>query len=356
MKNIALVIVAGMLMLAGCKDHLPTQGGNDGGNNGGNNNGGNNGGNNGTGEGRIYYTFFATLDGWPTIYSMKPDGTDRRPITTGFMASPPGNGKIAYWLGGEVDPSAAYVADINGGNPVLLARGTDSTFDPDMPMLSPDGKKIAYSTTEGIITVTNTDSSSSWVVSTMGATRQTRPTFSPDGSKLAFHGKDGALYVMKMSELGTGAPQTVATGTRDYIEGYSTMSWSPDSKKIAYVGYNGDDEDIFVVNLENMSIVNMTNDEAEDGMPVFSPDGTKIAYGKMESGLWIINADGTNNTRIIQMGNNEFPVWPQWSPDGTRIIYLTDLDDGVGTLWMLNVGTKQTQRLFENVFKPFWVR
>ncbi|MGH9863640.1 MAG: S9 family peptidase [Candidatus Acidiferrales bacterium] len=61
--------------------------------------------------------------------------------------------------------------------------------------------------------------------------------------------------------------------------------------------------------------------------PQISPDGAQIVYtrrwvdkvnDRWESGLWIMNADGSKN-RFLVKGSS-----PRWSPDGTRIAYLAD--------------------------------
>ena len=52
--------------------------------------------------------------------------------------------------------------------------------------------------------------------------------------------------------------------------------------------------------------------------PDFSPDAEKIVYQKKDEGIWIMNRDGTNNHQIIGDGN---AVKPVWSPDGTKIAY-----------------------------------
>ncbi len=67
--------------------------------------------------------------------------------------------------------------------------------------------------------------------------------------------------------------------------------------------------------------------------PQISPDGKKIVYvrrfadpmtDRRYSNLWIINADGTDH-RPITTGNRSDSS-PRWSPDGTRIAYLSDAD------------------------------
>jgi dipeptidyl aminopeptidase/acylaminoacyl peptidase len=67
--------------------------------------------------------------------------------------------------------------------------------------------------------------------------------------------------------------------------------------------------------------------------PQISPDGKKIVYvrrfadpmtDKRYSNLWIINSDGTDH-RAITTGNRS-DASPRWSPDGTRIAYLSDAD------------------------------
>jgi len=85
--------------------------------------------------------------------------------------------------------------------------------------------------------------------------------------------------------------------------------------------------------------------------PQISPDGKKIVYvrrfadaatDKRYSNLWIINTDGSDH-RPLTTGNRS-DTSPRWSPDGSRIAYLSDTDDKpqIYIRWM---DTGQTARI-----------
>ena len=85
--------------------------------------------------------------------------------------------------------------------------------------------------------------------------------------------------------------------------------------------------------------------------PQISPDGKKIVYvrrfadpmtDKRYSNLWIINADGSDH-RPITTGNRS-DVSPRWSPDGTRIAYLSDAD-GKQQIYIRWMDSGQTARI-----------
>ena len=75
--------------------------------------------------------------------------------------------------------------------------------------------------------------------------------------------------------------------------------------------------------------------------PVWSPDGTQIAY-LYDGGVWTINADGTDPRLYLLSGTM------RWSPDGTRIAHTSN------GIWVTNTDGTNPQRLTENGHSPAW--
>ncbi len=87
-----------------------------------------------------------------------------------------------------------------------------------------------------------------------------------------------------------------------------------------------------------------------------SPDGSRIIYSRrfvdkqrdaFESALWIMNADGSENRFLVRGGS------PVWSPDGTRIAYLAEGAPGgaqIHVRWMNAEGA--TSQVTRTLYSP----
>jgi dipeptidyl aminopeptidase/acylaminoacyl peptidase len=85
--------------------------------------------------------------------------------------------------------------------------------------------------------------------------------------------------------------------------------------------------------------------------PQISPDGKNIVYvrrfadsatDRRYSNLWLVNSDGTNHRPLTSGNHND--ASPRWSPDGTRLAYLSDTD-GKQQLYIRWMDTGQTARI-----------
>lgn len=196
-----------------------------------------------------------------------------------------------------------YVFD-PGGSGYVYAVGSHVD-----PSLSPDGSHLAFMdgsqlavvnllTGDGSIVFDNPDV---WVGS---------PTWSADG-RIAFSGfRGGTLELNVMNANGTSLRQiTTAVGFR------GRPSWSTDGRIAFECEIEVGNLDICAIHADGTGYARLTHTALRDeGAPVFSPDGTRIAFSDGSS-LSILNADGS----VIDLGVSG--AGHVWSPDATRLVY-----------------------------------
>ena len=97
--------------------------------------------------------------------------------------------------------------------------------------------------------------------------------------------------------------------------------WSPDGKKIAFTSYRDGNTEIYTMNPDGGDLQNLTQNSAFDEFPEWSPDGKKIAFrSKRQRGInkiYVMDADGGNVRRITDIQGKRVT----WSPDGKHLVY-----------------------------------
>ncbi|MBL8101715.1 MAG: PD40 domain-containing protein, partial [Anaerolineales bacterium] len=104
--------------------------------------------------------------------------------------------------------------------------------------------------------------------------------------------------------------------------------------KIAFTSERDGSSEIYVVNADGSGLSPLANEITPKYDPSWSPDGEKIAFGTNDNdsaSLYIMNADGSNPVKLIDThdistydsatSDWRFEVSPIWSPDGTKIAF-----------------------------------
>ncbi|MGB3714398.1 MAG: DPP IV N-terminal domain-containing protein, partial [Candidatus Promineifilaceae bacterium] len=105
--------------------------------------------------------------------------------------------------------------------------------------------------------------------------------------------------------------------------------------------------DIWAVKADGSESRQLTFDEASDLSPDLSPDGIRVVFDSGRSsgsGLYAINIDGSNLTRLTRVSSDSDPVW---SPNGTQIAFLSERD-GQKEIYVMDVDDSNIERLTEN--------
>jgi TolB protein len=259
--------------------------------------------------------FVSSRDGFYQIYTINPDGTNEKRISdlTAIDADPcisKDGSQIVFCS--DVNSSGGLFnkvrrMEIDGSNR-LLVYDTSGINAVNHPTWNPAVTRIAFNqTVHQKITTMKTDGTD-WIQLRESGYTTPNASLSPDGTKIVFKGSissNKGIYIMNSD--GTGA-------TRITTDEYDRdPSINPDNTKVVFHNYT--DGQIYCVNNDGTSRVNLTNNTMTNTHPTWSPDGTQITFAAYGAGItgtdiFVMNADGSGQKRITT--NNYEDVTPFW--------------------------------------------
>ena len=333
-----------------------------------------------------------------------------KPVVTSFFDALHGHvdlspdGSFTYTPDGTFDGTDTFTYEATAGNEISSdttvsirvhpyielvssdSSGVSETIGSANPAISPDGNEIAFSSLSSNLVPGDTNHGHDIFVKNLlnGAIQRvsTRadgvqaiyasddgsgsfgPAFSPDGKELAFSTTaidlvpSDANYPnvdIVIKDLGpAGGVQLVsaaADGTQAKGNSYDPV-FSPDGTRIAFyssasnlvAGDTNNDYDVFIKNLQSQNVqllsegMGGTPANGNSYHPTFSPDGSKVAFESSATNLVPDDLTGSNDifvedptTRAIQLVStaadgtraNNNSANPVFSPDGTKVAFVS---------------------------------
>jgi TolB protein len=259
--------------------------------------------------------FLSDRTGNKEIWLMDYDGYNQKQITISktLNLSPdlsPDGKKVVYTTYRSSESGTGQVLVVysiyTGDKFTLFSKGTLNSA----PAWSADGSKIAFTTNfnrNAEIFLVNSDGSAPRQL-TFNRSIDTSPAWNPKSGQIAFTSdRSGNPMVYIMNDDGTNEQRLTFVG--EYNE---SASWSPDGSKLAYVSRSGINFDIYVVDMGTNVVTRLTQNELSNENPCWSPDSRHIAFASNRTGryqIWSMLFDGTKLRQLTRDGNNTSPSW-----------------------------------------------
>jgi serine/threonine protein kinase len=120
--------------------------------------------------------------------------------------------------------------------------------------------------------------------------------------------------------------QGKAIGTTAPVANYRGLDLSPDGKRVAAHRHEGAGGDIWLTDTDRGVTSRFTFDATQDNSsPLWSPDGSRIAFTSRRGGQWGLYIKPANQTvaeeKVIDAADGAVILPMSWSPDGSAIVY-----------------------------------
>jgi Tol biopolymer transport system component len=289
------------------------------------------------------------------------------------------------WLKRNYWPSVADLQDPEDLAKRLTDHRKKGNFVNSSPALSPQGDQIAFLSDRSdyfdIYLVSVVDGKikrkllSGQTSAKFEELHWLRPglSWSPDGKDLAFAakaGKSDALHILDVEKA------NVIRTLRFDLDGVFSPTYSPDGRKIAFVGLKNGHSDIYAVDLASDSLEMITDDIFSDMDPSWSPDGRYVAFTSdrgdhlealpadiefrvaefnyHQADVYIADLETGGLRRLTATPYNERT--PEWTPQEDILSYVSDRD-GVYNLYLHTLENDELHaitNLLTGCFQPTW--
>lgn len=271
---------------------------------------------------------------------------EKRPLITppsddSAPAISPDGKALAFVRGTQNIGFGLYLANLteiwtSQGPPRLRTRGDPTLED---PMWSADSNYL-YFTSPGS---SRYPSRSLWRVAASGEDNALRVTevgqigreaaLSQDGDRMAYTDAQNntSIWRLDLTDSSNSPARFISSTRADY-----NARFSPDGKRIAYASNRLGDMEIWLCDSNGGSPVQLTQmARGPIGTPRWSPDGSQIAFDRLNLGIYVVGAEGGKPRSVTT--SDASASTPSWSHDG-RWIYFASNRSGELQVWRVPAG------------------
>lgn len=248
-----------------------------------------------------------------------------------------------------VTPGVVKIGSIDGGEPVALLQADSAAayaaghvlFAQGQTLMAQPFDPVARATTGDAFPLrerVGTEGSRYTSVSvSQNGTLAYAPNPAPTQQSLIWFDRSGRI----LGTLGEGPPD-------------ASLTLSPDERRVAFASRTGNPAnlDIWLIDVDRNLRSRLTSDARDEGSPVWSPDGTRIAFGsgtaqQMPERALLFQTSATENTAsetLLEAGTPTRPCGPRqcritptdWSSDGRFVLYtLNGAFPATSDIWAL---------------------
>ena len=272
-----------------------------------------------------------------------------RPVINGGLPSVSPNGDAIAFVSNRSGTNDVYVTRADG---VQLLRITDSPANESAPFWTLDDRVVFSVWADNTSTVYSA-SDRNPQPTIIGTAAGRSPIVSPDGKKLIYSsGQFPSMHLVEAALDGSNA----RTLTKAPSAAFNAV-YSPDQSQIAFARADSTRQlQVWLMNADGTAERQLTRFAAEDGSPqwpAWSPDGVRLAIqsGKYNrhtpaentAHIWLIEVKSGAATRLNTHTTPYLDETPSWFPDGRRIAFQSDRS-GRMEIWVMNAdGTGAVQ-------------
>ena len=218
----------------------------------------------------------------------------------------------------ESESNQIYMMDENGENMTNLSN---SDYNDHSPNWFPDGDQLLFlrqnpsPSVSTVLMMMDSDGNNQIILSSSSA-QHSQVSISNDGSMVLYVPHN--LQEIFLTDIATGSNTRLSDP--DFID--SSPIFSPDNSSIIYSSRHADSQqsNIFMMNVDGSEKTNLTNSETTSAYnPQYSPDGSMIVYYS-DFDLYLMDLDGLISLNLTNDDSN--PFRHNFSPDGSQIVYV----------------------------------
>ena len=175
---------------------------------------------------------------------------------------------------------------------------------------------------------------------------ESMPQLSPDGRRVAFSSDRSGNWEIWVADTSGANAQTVTS--MGEVAGYP--HWSPNGERLVFHSNLEGQWDVYTVPAAGGKPQNLTSHRAADDFPSFSRDGKWVYFsssrqGEQHQSVWKVSSSGGDPIAVTKGAG----YCPQESPDGAWLYFVESIDRP-GTLWRQSASGSTPEKVLEGVY------